>query len=50
MWNWGTWDDSTFTEYNVSEPTHPKYQEFLDIIRPFKNDPQVDIGFWKNAL
>ena len=50
MWNWGTWSDEEFNRLNVSDSNHPLYNEFLEIIQPYKNDPQIDLSYWKNDL
>ena len=50
MWNWGTWSDETFNQLNVSDSNHPLYNEFLEIIQPYKNDPQIDLSYWKNDI
>lgn len=27
MWNWGTWDETTFNDMNIYHPDHPLYQD-----------------------
>jgi len=42
MWNWGTWNDDEFRHLNISNPTHPKYQELISIINSYQNDIQIE--------
>lgn len=50
MWNWGTWETETFTHLNVSNSEHPLYNEFIKIITPYKDDPIIDLSYWKNDI
>ena len=52
MWSWGTWSDAEFASLNVSDSAHPKYQEFLNILRDptILNDNQIFKRYWRNDL
>ena len=52
MWNWGTWTTEEFNKRNVSDPAHPGYQLFLDVLRDpvILNDPLVNKNYWINDL
>ena len=42
MWNWGTWEMDEFNQLNISDPTHPKHQDLIDILNVYANDLQVN--------
>jgi molybdenum cofactor biosynthesis enzyme MoaA len=44
MWNWGTWPDEEFARLNVTDSAHPKHQELLDILEPYRNDQRIHIS------
>lgn len=33
MWNWGTWDDTTFLDMNVYNPNHAEYSELQEYFK-----------------
>jgi sulfatase maturation enzyme AslB (radical SAM superfamily) len=45
LFNWGTWSKDEFMQQCVWEKDHPKYQEFVEMIRdPIFDDPLVYMG------
>lgn len=50
MWNWGTWDTEKFKQLNVSDSAHPLYTEFIEIIKPYKNNNRINLEYWTNDI
>lgn len=52
MWNWGTWTDLEFSARNVSDKSHPSYNNFLNVIRNpnILNDDTIAKFAWKQDL